>query len=97
LTVNQRHGRYKLPECMRTTQDIRNLIIEGCTYDAIMLQLHMTPRTFYRYLSAVFEDDKTSVGSKNISDEEVLNQMAIARDRLLKQRRDVMEKTVNNP
>jgi hypothetical protein len=82
---------------MRTTQDIRNLIIEGCTYDAIMLQLHMTPRTFYRYLSAVFEDDKTSVGSKNISDEEVLNQMAIARDRLLKQRRDVMEKTVNNP
>jgi hypothetical protein len=82
---------------MRTTQDIRNLIIEGCMYDAIMQQLHMTPRTFYRYLSAVFEDDKTSVGSKNISDEEVLNQMAIARDRLLKQRRDVMEKTVNNP
>ena len=56
----------------------------------------MTPSTFYRYLSAVFEDDKTSVGSKNISDEEVLNQMAIARDRLLKQSRDVMEKTVNN-
>jgi AraC-like DNA-binding protein len=81
---------------MRTTQDIRNLIIEGCTYDAIIQQLHMTPSTFYRYLSAVFEDDKTSVGSKNISDE-VLNQMAIARDRLLKQRRDVMEKTVNNP
>jgi len=81
---------------MRTTQDIRNLIIEGCTYDAIMQQLHMTPRTFYRYLSAVFEDDNTSVGSKNISDE-VLNQMAIARDRLVKQRRDVMEKTVNNP
>jgi hypothetical protein len=54
--------------------------------------LHTTPSTFYRYLSAVFEDDKTSVGSKNISDEEVLNQMAIARDRLLKQRRDVMEK-----
>ena len=57
----------------------------------------MTPSTFYRYLSAVFEDDKTSIGSKNISDEEVLNQMAIARDRLLKQSRDVMEKTVNNP
>jgi len=57
----------------------------------------MTPSTFYRYLSAVFEDDKTSIGSKNISDEEVLNQMAIARDRLLEQSRDVMEKTVNNP
>ena len=57
----------------------------------------MTPSTFYRYLSAVFEDDKTSVGSKNISDEEVLNHMAIARDRLLKQLRDVMEKIVNNP
>ena len=56
----------------------------------------MTPSTFYRYLSAVFEEDKTSVGSKNISDEEVLNHMAIARDRLLKQLRDVMEKIVNN-
>jgi hypothetical protein len=30
--------------------------------------------------------------AQNITDEEVLNQMAIARDRLLKQRRDVMEK-----
>jgi hypothetical protein len=37
------------------------------------------------------------LAQKKISDEEVLNQMAIARDRLLKQRRDVMEKTVNNP
>lgn len=73
MAVNQRHGRYKLPECMRATQDIRKLIIEGCKYDAIMQLLHLTPRTFYRYLSAVFEDDKTSVGSKNISDEEVLS------------------------
>lgn len=80
-----------------TTPDIRKSIIEGCKYDAIMQLLHLTLRTFYRYLSAVFEDDKTSVGSKNISDEEVLNQMAIARDRLLKQRRDIMEKIVNNP
>jgi AraC-like DNA-binding protein len=88
-------GPYKLPEKMRTMQDIRSLLTEGYTYDAIMQQLHLAPRTFYRYLSAVFEDDRRLI-AENISDEEVLNQMAICIDRLLKQRRDILEQIANN-
>ena len=71
-------------------QDIRRLLIEGYDYEDIMQQLHLSPRTFYRYLSAVFADDRRLI-AENISDEEVLNQMAIGRDRLLKQRRDILE------
>jgi hypothetical protein len=71
-------------------QDIRNLIIEGYPYNLIMEQLHIPPRTFYRYLSALFEDDRRLL-AENVSDEEFLNQMAVARDRLLDQRRDLLE------
>lgn len=81
---------------MRIMQDIRSLLIEGYTYDAIMQQLHLAPRTFYRYLSAVFADDRRLL-AENISDEEFLNQSAICRDRLLKQRRDIIEQIINNP
>ena len=77
---------------MRTMQDIRKLIIEGYPYDAIMEQLHIPHRTFYRYLSALFEDDRRLL-AENVSDEEILNQMAITRDRLLEQRRDLLEMT----
>jgi hypothetical protein len=89
---SQKRGAYKLPERMRTMQDIRKLIIEGYPYDAIMEQLHIPHRTFYRYLSALFEDDRRLV-AENVSDEEILNQMAITRDRLLEQRRDLLEMT----
>jgi hypothetical protein len=75
---------------MRTIQDIRNLIIEGYPYNVIMEQLHIPHRTFYRYLSALFEHDRRLL-AENVSDEEFLNQMAIARDRLLEQRRDLLE------
>jgi hypothetical protein len=61
----------------------------------IMQQLHLSPRTFYRYLSAVFADDRRLI-AENISDEEALNQIAICRDRLLKQRRDILEQIANN-
>ena len=83
-------GPYKLPERINTMQDIRSLLIEGYAYDDIMQQPNLAPRTFYRYLSAVFADDRRLI-AENISDEEVLNQMAIGRDRLLKQRRDILE------
>jgi hypothetical protein len=88
----KRRGPYKLPERMRIMQDIRNLIIEGHPYNVIMEQLHIPRRTFYRYLSALFEDDRRLI-AENVSDEEFLNQMAVARDRLLEQRRDLLEMT----
>jgi AraC-like DNA-binding protein len=81
---------------MRAMQDIRSLLTEGYAYDAIMQQLLLAPRTFYRYLSAVFEDDRCLI-AENISNEEMLNQMAICRDRLLKHRRDILEQIANNP
>jgi hypothetical protein len=61
--------------------------------DAIMEQLHIPHRTFYRYLSALFEHDRRLLAEK-VSDEEILNQMAIARDHLLEQRCDLLEMTV---
>jgi hypothetical protein len=87
---SQKRSAYKLPERMRTMQDIRKLIIEGYPYNVIMEQLHIPHRTFYRYLSALFEDDRRLI-AENVSDEEFLNQMAICKDRLLEQRRDVLE------
>jgi hypothetical protein len=47
-------------------------------------------------LSAVFKDDRRLI-AENISHEEMLNRMAICRDRLLKQRRDILQQIANNP
>jgi AraC-like DNA-binding protein len=76
-------------------QDIRNLITDGLSYNDIMQRLKLSERTFYRYLNATFEDDRRLL-AENISDEEMLNQMTICRDRLLKQRRDILEQIVND-
>src|SRR5688572_30980786 len=92
--VQKRRGPYKQPERMLTIQDIRKLIIKGYPYNVIMEQLHIPHRTFYRYLSALFEDDRRLL-AENVSDEEFLNQMAVARDRLLEQRRDLIEMARN--
>lgn len=94
--AQEKRGPYKLPERMRTMQDIRSLLIEGYTYNQIMQQLGLSERTFHRYLNAVFADDRRLL-AENISDEEALNQMAICRDRLLQQRRDILEQIANNP
>ena len=75
---------------MRTMQDIRDLIIEGHPYEKIMQQLQIPRRTFYRYLNAVFKDDRRLL-AENIDDTEFMNQMAICKDRLLEQRRDLLE------
>jgi AraC-like DNA-binding protein len=75
---------------MRTMQDIRDLIIEGHPYEKIMQQLQIPRRTFYRYLNAVFEDDRRLL-AENIDDTEFMNQMAICKDRLLEHRRNLLE------
>ncbi len=83
-------GPYKLPERMRTMQEIYKLIIDGYPYNKIMQQLQISERTFYRYLDAIFANDRRLL-SENVTDDEFLNQMAICKDRLLEQRRDLME------
>ena len=77
-----KRGHYKLPQRLKTMQNIRELIIQGYTYNAIMQQLHIPHRTFYRLLSALLEDDRRLL-SEVVTDDEKLNQMAICRDRLL--------------
>jgi hypothetical protein len=71
-------------------QDIYSLILEGYPYNKIMQQLQISERTFYRYLEVIFANDRRLL-VENVSDEEFLNQMAICKDRLLEQRRDVLE------
>lgn len=85
-----KRGPYKLPEKRRTMQDIRSLLISGLTYYDIMEQLHLEPRTFHRYLNMVYEDDRRLL-AENINDTEILNQMAIAQDRWMAQRHDLLE------
>jgi hypothetical protein len=77
-----KRGHYKLPQRLKTMQNIRELIIQGYTYNAIMQQLHIPHRIFYRLLSALFEDDRRLL-SEVVTDDEKLNQMAIFRNRLL--------------
>jgi AraC-like DNA-binding protein len=85
-----RRGPYKVPERLHIIKDIRSLLIAGYSYSDIIQQLQMEPRTFYRYLSAVFEDDRRLL-IETITNEEFLNQMAICRDRLLDDRRTLQE------
>jgi hypothetical protein len=92
---NSKRGPYKLPERMRAMHDIRSLLIEGYTYAAIMEQLQIEHRTFYRLLNALFEDDRRLL-AENIDDTEFLNQMALCRDRLLEQRRELLEMARNS-
>jgi hypothetical protein len=89
-TEAKKRGHYKLPERTQMTQDIYSLILEGYPYNKIMQQLQISERTFYRYLEVIFANDRRLL-VENVSDEEFLNQMAICKDRLLEQRRDVLE------
>jgi hypothetical protein len=75
---------------MQTMQKIYSLIIDGYPYNKIMQQLQISERTFYRYLEVIFANDRRLL-AENIDDTEFLNQMAVARDRLLEQRRDLLE------
>jgi AraC-like DNA-binding protein len=71
--------------------ELRRLLVEeGLTYNDVIQRLKLSERTFYRLLNALFEEDRRLL-AENIDDTEFLNQMAICRDRLLEQRRDLLE------
>ena len=88
--AKRKRSPYKLPERTQMMHDIYSLILEGYPYNKIMQQLQISERTFYRYLEVIFANDRRLL-VENVSDEEFLNQMAICKDRLLEQRRDVLE------
>jgi hypothetical protein len=74
---------------------IRRLVVEGIPYQEIWQGLGFAKKSFYRYLNAVFEHDR-SIMSQRIADEEVLNQTVILRDRFNKMFRE-LEEMANDP
>jgi hypothetical protein len=86
---------YKLLERLQTKQEIYNMILQGHTYQKIMEQLHISERTFYRYLDIIFAEEKTFLEDNILVNgrQELKRQYIIARDRLLEQRRDLIEMT----
>jgi hypothetical protein len=69
--------------------DIRSLIIAGHSYHDIIRQLHLEPRTFYRLLNKVFEDDRRLLVDTT-DDVTFLNEMAICKERFLAQYQNVV-------
>jgi DNA invertase Pin-like site-specific DNA recombinase len=70
--TKRKRSPYKLPERMRTMQDIYSLILEGYPYNKVMQQLQISERTFYRYLEVIFANDRRLL-AENVSDDEFLN------------------------
>jgi hypothetical protein len=70
------------------------MILQGHTYQKIMQQLRISDRTFYRYLDIIFSE-KTFLEDNIIVNgrQELKRQYVITRDRLLEQRRDLIEMT----
>jgi hypothetical protein len=77
--VARKRGFYDKPLRTRAMLEIRRRIITDHSYNDIMRDLHLSERTFYRYRDAVFAHDREQM--RKLNDEEVLNQLAILRDR----------------
>ena len=90
-------GPYHKPSRTQRCREIRKLLVEeGLSYDEVIRKLNLPERTFYRYLSQVFEHDRR-LWADNVSDELNLNQFTICSERLQKQRKDILEQIANNP
>ena len=71
-------------------RQIRKLIIdEGYTPTEVMQQLKIPHRTFQRYLHQAFAPERKVLATR-LTDDEVLNQLAILESRLTKSRRDII-------
>ncbi len=72
------------------------MIIDGYTPAKIMKELHLSERTYYRYLDVIFAEEKAFL-SENISREEMRRQYMICRDRLLQNMREVKQWLKDDP
>jgi hypothetical protein len=72
--------------------EIRRLVIAGYPYQQIWQQLGISQRTFYRYLKAVFENDREVISQRVLNDE-VLTQTAIVLERFNSMFRSLQEMT----
>lgn len=91
-----KRGSYNKPLREEAKRQIRPLIVEeGLTYRETMQQLRLPERTFQRYISEIFLQERQLL-SRKLTDDEVLNQLAILEARFSKQRRD-LQTIANNP
>jgi AraC-like DNA-binding protein len=88
--TNKKRGPYLKPLREQAMRQIRHLIIEeGYTPSEVMQQLKIPPRTFQRYLHDAFASEREVLAAR-LTDDEVLNQLAILESRLTKSRRDII-------
>jgi hypothetical protein len=86
-----KRGPYKQAEKALALKEIRRLIIdEGMTNSQIAGKLNVSQRTIERYVRELYSRDSELLISL-AGDEQALIQLAIARDRLIKQRQDVLK------
>jgi hypothetical protein len=91
-----KRGNYKLPERMRTKQEIYNMILDGHTYESIMQYMRISERSFYRYLDIIFAQEKDLLLNESANLEEIRRQQKLCRDGL----REDMQRMItisNNP
>jgi hypothetical protein len=83
-------GPYNKPLREEAKRQIRKLAFEeGYTINEIKDQLNFPPRTFQRYVSEAFAEYRDAL-AKKLTDDEVLNQLAILEGRLSAQRRELL-------
>jgi hypothetical protein len=79
---------YNKPLRTQAMIEIRRRVVEGQNHDQIMRDLHLSERTFFRYLNLVFEKDRQRM---NQIDEEVMNHIVILTERFTKMYRELEE------
>jgi AraC-like DNA-binding protein len=87
---NNKRGPYLKPLREQAMRQIRKFIIdEGYTPSEVMQRLKIPSRTFQRYLHQAFAPERKVLATR-LTDDEVLNQLAILESRLTKSRRDII-------
>lgn len=83
-------GKYFKPLREEANRQIRRLIIEECyTPTEAMYELNIPRRTFQRYLNEAFLPER-QVLARKLTDDEVLDQLAILEPRLTNRRREII-------
>jgi hypothetical protein len=94
--VREKRGNYKLYERINTKQRIREMIIDGYTYESIMRELGISERTLYRYRDIIFQQEDDFL-HEILTPEQMRRQVIIARDRLLDDRLTIKQWLRDNP
>jgi hypothetical protein len=81
---------YYKPQRNEALQAIRKLVIDGYSTQEIIKKLQLPERTYHRYLRQVFDYDREVLASR-IPKEEVMNQLAILKDRFTQLYRQCQE------